>query len=115
MLEHAHIKQMVNIQPVFNEDDVTRLRKFRDQIKTNFCGLEALSVDQGTDLKIIVPMLVEKLPKQLKFSMVRSQRKSILVWSLDELIAELDLELEVCEIHADLLRIDGQPKQEEKQ
>ena len=114
MLEHAHINQMVNIQPVFNEDDVTRLRKFRDQIETNFRGLEALSVDQGTYSKIVVPVLVEKLPKQLKFSMVRSRRKSVLEWSLDELIAELDLELEVRENHADLLRISGgRPKQEE--
>ena len=116
MLEHAHINQMVNIQPVFNEDDVTRLRKFRDQIETNFRGLEALSVDQGTYSKIVVPVLVEKLPKQLKFSMVRSRRKSVLEWSLDELIAELDLELEVRENHADLLKISGRPnKQEEKQ
>ena len=48
MLEHTHINQMVNIQPVWNEDDVTRLKKFRDQIETNFRGLEALSVDQST-------------------------------------------------------------------
>ena len=115
MLEHAHINQLVNIQPVFNEDDVMRLRKFRDQIETNFRGLEALSVDQGTYSKIVVPVLVEKLPKQLKFSMVRSRRKSVLEWSLDELIAELDMELEVRENHAELLRISGRPKEEAKQ
>ena len=110
MLEHAHINEMVNIQHVFNEDDVTRLRTFRDRR-----GLEALSVDQGTYLKIVVPVLVEKLLKQLKFSMVRSRRKSLLEWNLHELIAELDLELEVRESHADSLRIsaNGQPKQEE--
>ena len=114
MLEHAHINQMVNMQPVFNEDDVIRLRKFRDQMETNFRGLEALSVDQGTYSKIVVPVLVEKLSKQLKFSMVRSRRKSALGWSLDELIAELDLELEVRENHAESVKISGRPyKQEE--
>ena len=114
MLEHAHINQMVNMQPVFNEDDVIRLRKFRDQIEANFRGLEALSVDQGTYSKIVVPVLVEKLPKQLKFSMVRSRRKSVLEWSLDELIAELDLELEVRENHAEFVKISGRPNKQEE-
>ena len=113
MLEHAHINRLVNIQPVFHEDDVDRLRKFRDQIETNFRGLEALSVDQSTYSKIVVPVLVEKLPKQLKFSMVRSRRKSILEWDLEELIAELDIELEVRENHADILKFSGRPRQDE--
>ena len=113
MLEHAHINRLVHIQPVFHEDDVDRLRKFRDQIETNFRGLEALSVDQSTYSKIVVPVLVEKLPKQLKFSMIRSRRKSILEWDLKELIAELDIELEVRESHEDILKFSGRPKREE--
>ena len=60
-----------------------------------------------------MPVLVEKLPKQLNFSMVRSRRRSVLEWSLDELITELDLELEVRENHAEFLKISGRPKQEE--
>ena len=113
MLEHAHITRLVNIQPVFNEDDVDRLRKFRDQIETNFRGLEALSVDQSTYSKIVVPVLMEKLPRQLKFSLVRSRKKSILEWNLEDLIAELDIEIEVRESHADILKINGRPRQDE--
>ena len=58
-------------------------------------------------------MLVEKLPKQLQFSLVRSRRRSILEWNLEDLIAELDIELEVRESHADILNVNERHRQDE--
>eukprot|EP00794_Sanderia_malayensis_P018428 gene18428-biopygen12367 len=72
MIQHAHINQLINLAPVFNEDDVRRLRSFRDQIEAHFRGLQAMCVDQMTYSRIVVPVLVEKLPKTLRFSMVRA-------------------------------------------
>ena len=86
--------------------------KFRDQIETNFHGLKALSIDHSTHSKIVVLVLVEKLPERLKFCLVRSCRKSILEWDLEGLIAELYIELEVRENHADILKFSGRPRQE---
>ena len=104
MIQHAHINQLINLQPIFNEDNVTRLRSFRDQIEAHYRGLEAISVDKLTYSKIVVPVLMEKLPKQIRIGMVRSAGKSMLEWSVDEMISALDLELEVRECHTSLLK-----------
>ena len=38
VIQHAHINQMINLAPVFSEDNITRLKYFRDQIETQFHG-----------------------------------------------------------------------------
>ena len=122
MIQHAHINQLVNLTPVFNEDNVIRLRSFRDQVETHFRGLEALSVDKTTYSSIVVPVLMEKLPKQIRFNMVRSMGKSMLDWTVEELITALDTELEVRECHIPLLKVSGgsiqdsrRPRQQDSQ
>ena len=54
----------------------------------------------------MVPVLVEKLPKSIKYNMVRSWTKRVLEWELDELIKQLDLELEVHETNSELMKFD---------
>ena len=38
VIQHAHINQLINLAPVFSEDNIKRLKYFRDQIETQFCG-----------------------------------------------------------------------------
>jgi len=115
VIQHAHINRLISISPVYNEDDVNRLRKFRDEIEANFRGLEAQGVEKSSYSRIVVPVLVEKLPKSIKYNMVRSCRVSVLDWELDELIRELDLELEVRETNSELMKFgDGNRRDAER-
>ena len=104
VIQHEHINQLIHLSPVFSEDNVTRLRTFRDQIETHYRGLEALAVDKTTYSGIVVPILMEKLPKQIRFNMVRAVGKSFLKWSLEEMISALDVELEIRECHSSLFK-----------
>ena len=108
VIQHAHINQLIGLSPVFNEDTFSRLRNFRDQVEAHFRGLESMSVDKITYSAIVVPVLMEKLPKQVQLNMVRDVGKTMLEWTLDEFIKALDSELEVRECHASIMKL-GMP------
>ena len=48
MVQRAHVTEMMNLKPVYNESDTTRLRKFFDAVETKYRGLEALGVKEET-------------------------------------------------------------------
>ena len=117
VIQHAHINQLINLTPVFSEDNISRLKFFRDQIETHFRGLEALNVNKESYSTFVVPILMEKLPKEFRIGMVRSMKKGMLEWSLDELVSALDEEMEVRESHDSLLkpvRAVDRPKQQKQ-
>ena len=67
-----------------------------------------MSVDKVTYSAIVVPVLMEKLPKQIQLTMVRGAEKTMLEWTLEEFINVLDSELDVRECHASVLKL-GMP------
>ena len=66
--------------------------------------MEDRSVDKVTYSMFVVPVLMEGLLKQISLGMVRSAGKSMLEWSVEELISTLDVQLEVCECHTSLIK-----------
>eukprot|EP00794_Sanderia_malayensis_P014773 gene14773-biopygen11861 len=104
VIQRAHINQLLNLAPVFNEKNTARLRSFHDHIETHFHGLEALGVDKITYSSIIVPVLIEKLPEGIWLGMLRDVGKSHLDWNLEEMLGALSKELEIRECHVPLLR-----------
>ena len=60
---------------MFSEDNISRLKFFRDLNETHFHGLEALNVNKESYSTFFVPILMEKLPKELRIGMVRSMKK----------------------------------------
>eukprot|EP00794_Sanderia_malayensis_P006437 gene6437-biopygen4765 len=104
VIQRAHINQLLNLAPVFNEKNTARLRSFHDHIQTHFRGLEALSVDTITYSSVIVPVLIEKLPEGIRLGMLRDVGKSHLDWNLEEMLGVLSKELEIRECHFQLSR-----------
>ena len=41
VIQRAHINHLMNLAPVYNEKNISRLRALHDQIEVHFCGLEA--------------------------------------------------------------------------
>ena len=104
VIQRAHINQLLNLAPVFNEKNVPRLRSFHDQIETHFRGLEALGVDKITYSSIIVPVLMEKLPEIIRLGMVRDAGKTHLEWNLEEMLESLKKEIEIRECQVPLMK-----------
>ena len=46
VIKRSHINELMNLQPVYKERDLDRLRNFYDVAKTHFRGLDAMMVDE---------------------------------------------------------------------
>ena len=103
VIKRAHINELINLSPVYNEKSVGRLRALHDQIETHFRGLEALGVDKESYSSVVVPVLMEKIPETMRYSMIRFGQNH-LEWNVDELIAALEKEIEVRESHVPIFK-----------
>eukprot|EP00794_Sanderia_malayensis_P015469 gene15469-biopygen12872 len=95
VIQRTHINQLLNLAPVFNEKNTSRLRSLHDHIETQFRGLQALGVDKITYSSVIVRVLIEKIPGGIWLGMLRDVRKSHLGWNLEEMLGALSKELEI--------------------
>ena len=89
VIKRAHINELVNMQPVFNERSQVRLNNFYDDVETHFRGLKALDVDQDTYSSIVVPVLMDKLPESIRLNMIRFGEGDHLEWDLEEMLEAL--------------------------
>ena len=60
----ARINELMNLNPVFHEDDTERLRTLYDLTETHYRGLTALEIDQETYSCVIVPKFIGKNPSR---------------------------------------------------
>ncbi|XP_046864646.1 uncharacterized protein LOC124459170 [Xenia sp. Carnegie-2017] len=97
MVQRAHVNDLMNLKPVYNESDTTRLRKFFDAVETNYRGLEALGVKEETYCEIVVPNLLAKIPNSLKLTITRG--RDYLEWGMKDFVDALQAEVELRECH----------------
>ena len=83
VIQRAHINHLMNLAPVYNEKNISRLRTLHDQVEAHFRGLEAQGVDMSTYSSIVVPILMRKIPKVVRFNMIRATGTNHLKWALD--------------------------------
>ena len=103
LIKRAHINDLMNLNPVFNDRNIGRLRHLLDDIETHFRGLEALGVDKETYSSIVVPVLMDKLPENIRINMIRFGG-DYLNWGLDEMMEALAREVEIRESHVSVFR-----------
>ena len=103
MLKRAHLNELLNLPPVFNEKSIGRLRDLHDRIETQFRGLEALKVDKDSYSSVVVPVLMEKIPENIRQSMIRFS-EGHLEWTVDKMITALAKEIEVRESHVPIFK-----------
>ena len=102
IVQRAHISELMNPPPVFNDRNVTWLRKLLDQIEAHYRGLEALKVDMATYSNFVVPLLMEKIPDQMRINMIRFSSRHHLEWSIKEFVQAFEKEIVVRESHVPL-------------
>ena len=84
----------MKIQPVFSEKEVTRLRKFHDQVDVHVRALKALEVDSVMYSRIVVPVLMKKLPENIKLVITRGNEESE-HWKVEQFLEALLREVEL--------------------
>ena len=97
VIERAHVNELLNVAPVFNERDTTGLRRLNDNIEIHHRGLKALEVDVSPYEGIVVPAILGKLPEAVKLQITRGKNHT--EWKMEDLLKELLSELELREEH----------------
>ena len=98
-IQRAHVNELLNTQPVFNERDAPRLRSLYDFLETKYRALQALGVDESTYSAIVVPSILEKLPHSLRLTITRGKEHQ--KWNLIDLLEALGDEVELREEYND--------------
>ena len=89
------MNKLVKISSVAESRDVARLRGFLGQVEVIIRGLQSLSVDESTFGSLLIPILLEKLPEDIKLQVTRLISSEI--WDLRELLQLLSKEIEARE------------------
>ena len=94
-LIESFMNKLVKISSVAESRDVARLRGSLGQVEVIIRGLQSLSVDENTFGSLLVPILLEKLPEDIKLQVTRLISSEI--WDLRELLQLLSKEIEARE------------------
>ena len=89
------MNKLVKISSVAESRDVARLRGFLGQVEVIIRGLQSLSVAESTFGSLLIPILLEKLPEDIKLQVTRLISSEI--WDLRELLQLLSKEIEARE------------------
>jgi hypothetical protein len=91
---NAHMNGLLNLPKVTNVDDLKALRQLHDKVESHMRGLKSLEVDSGSYGSLLTPILIDKLPKELRLEASKQLKED---WDLDELIKIFKRELEARE------------------
>ena len=67
-----------------------------DKIEADYCGLEALGVDEATYPDIVVPAILEKIPEIVQLTITCDHPHS--EWSMNDVLTAMEKEIELREL-----------------
>ena len=112
----AHMESLLQL-PVCAGDRSSHMRLVYDKIKVNVQRLEALGVRAEQYDSFLIPIIMAKLPSEVRLQIARVTNKD--VWELEELLQVIKVEVEAREIsdaikvhevrHSDMPRKNVQP------
>ena len=92
---NAHIEALTNLQTVHSDKDVKGLRNLVDKIDTNVRSLETLGYDLKQYGPFLNPMIMRKLPEQIRLAVTKEIRNE--EWELNKILDIIKKELEARE------------------
>lgn len=96
VLISAYMQKFVKIPKVKNIHDIQGLRFLCDSVETSIRNLNSLRVETSSYGTLLVPLLNEKLPGELRITIARNFENS--VWDLNEMIKILKTEINAKEL-----------------
>ena len=94
-ISRIHYDALMNLQPVFSDNDVARLRKFYNELETNHRALLSLGKKQEMYSDILVPQIENKLLQHLRITILQKRKRDN--WSMDQLLNVLEDEIHIRE------------------
>ena len=95
ILISAFIQQFVSLPKIKSANDISGLRKLFDKVENSVRKLKTVSVEPDTYESLLVPLISEELPNDLKLLIARQFDSD--VWSLSKMLGYLKKEIEVKE------------------
>ena len=89
------MKKFVLLPKIKNDDNIKVLGNLYDQIESSVKNLQTLKVDTDSYGSLLVPLINEKLPTDIRVILARKFNSQ--VWDLNEMIEVLKLEIEAKE------------------
>ena len=96
------MEKLANLRVLSSDANINGLQKLFDEIESNVRSLESLGVKANIYGSLLVPIITNRLPHQLK--LVASRNLSSDLWDLTELLKIMKLEItarENCEYNSD--------------
>ena len=90
---NLHMNELMMIDTVKNAYDVKKLRMLHDRAQTAIRSLEGMGVTQEMFGALLVPILLKKLPEEIRVLINRAVSKRGAAWTIQELQIELQAEI----------------------
>ena len=95
VIQRSHINGIKSVNAVRDDEDILGLRRFQDTIEVHYRRLKALGVQEEVYSTIAVPLIIEKLQKDLRLNITRGSQ--FLEWNVKDVLTALQKELELRE------------------
>ena len=95
LLIHFHMEKLVKLPKIKTMNSVKDLRHVHDQVEMCVRNLRALKVETKSYGSLLIPLLTEKLPEELKLLISRKFGNNL--WTLDNLLLYFKEELQAKE------------------
>ena len=89
------MENLVKVAAVTSDSNLKRLRELYDQVEAHARALQASGVESGSYEKLFIPILMEKLPTNLRLIISRCMDKQ--EWDFDVILRGLDSGIEARE------------------
>ena len=96
----AHMEELLRL-PVCTGEKTSQLRHIYDKVQVNVRGLEALGVESEQYGSFLVPVIMAKLPSEVRLQIARTTTND--VWKVEELLRIIQGEVEAREM-SDFMR-----------
>ena len=86
---NCHLENLMKITPLNSSADIKRVRRLYDNIEQNCRGLKALGVTSESYGALLVPVLLHKLPEDIRLEVSRKMGKTSEEenqWDLDKIL-----------------------------
>ena len=91
---NAHMDTLLNLEPARSMGNIKAVRKVVDSVETNVRGLKALGIDSKQYGTLLVSILMDKLPEEIRLIISRKYKDN---FDLTELVEAAKLEIEARE------------------
>ena len=94
-ISRAHYDYMIRLKPVVDDRDIPKVRKLFDEMETHHRALLALGKDEDQYSDVFVPMIISKLPENLRVAVLCEKKTTL---KMDEMLKTLGEKIRVREM-----------------